>query len=101
VVLAVKAGAVAMPLALVVAVPALAKLPLAPLAGAVKVTVAPEMTLLKVSFTVACKAVVKAVLTVADCPLPAVAMMVEAGPASLVRAKLAGVTTPSTLAVIV
>ena len=45
--------------------------PLAPLvAGAVKVTVAPETGLAKASVTWAMSGLVKAVLTVADCPAP-------------------------------
>jgi hypothetical protein len=79
--LAVNAGAVATPLLLVVAValatPA-AKLPLGPLAGAVNVTIAPLTGLLFASFTVACSAVANAVLTVALCGVPAVAVMLAA-----------------------
>jgi hypothetical protein len=78
---AVNADAVATPLllviAVVVAVP-LAKVPLAPLAGAVKVTVTLATTFPETSFTVACSAIAKAVEIVADCPLPVVAA-IEAG----------------------
>jgi hypothetical protein len=99
--LAVNAGAVATPLLLVVAVtlaPVPAKLPLAPFAGAVNVTVTPLTALLLASFTVVCSAVRNAVLTVALCGVPAVAVMLAAAPAVLVRLKLAGLT-PETLAV--
>jgi hypothetical protein len=51
--LAVKAGAIATPFALVVAVAAPAKLALAPLAGTANVTVTPLIGLLLPSFTVA------------------------------------------------
>jgi hypothetical protein len=99
--LAVNAVAVATPLLLVVAV-AVAKppnVPLAPLAGAVNVTTTPLTGLLLVSFTVAWSAVANAVLTVALCGVPAVAVMLAGVPAVLVRLKLAGVATPETLAV--
>jgi hypothetical protein len=99
--LAVNAVAVATPLLLVVAV-AVAELPnfpLAPLAGAVKVTTTPLTGLLPASLTVACSAVANAVLTVALCGVPAEAVMLAAVPAVFVRLKLAGVATPETLAV--
>jgi hypothetical protein len=94
--LAVNTAAVATPLALVTAVFAPpANVPLAPVcAGAVNVTVTPETGLLLASFTVACKAMVNAVLIVAVCGVPAVAVMLPAGPAVLVRAKLATVAIP-------
>src|SRR6202043_1308098 len=96
--LAVNTTEVATPLALVTAVfvpPA--NVPLAPVcAGAVNVTVTPETGLLPASFTVACSAVLKAVLIVAVCGVPAVAVTLVAGPALLVRAKLAAVATPDT-----
>src|SRR5258706_29502 len=72
--LAVKVVAVATPCAFVVAVftpPANA--PLAPLAGAIKVTVAPFTGLFPESFTVAWNGVANAVLIVALCGVPAVA----------------------------
>jgi len=99
--LAVNADAVATPLLLVVAVAVAEppKVPLAPLPGAVNVTTAPLTGLLLASFTVACSAVANAVLTVALCGVPAVAVMLAAVPAVLVRLKLAGVATPDTLAV--
>ena len=64
-----------------------AKVPLAPLAGAVKVTVAPDTGLLKASITVTARFVAKAVLTVAVCGVPAVAATEAGGPALLVRPK--------------
>jgi hypothetical protein len=86
-VLAVKAGAVAIPLLFVVAL-AVAdplKLPLAPLPGAVNVTVTPLTALPPESFTVACKAVAKVVPSVALWGVPEVAVMLVAAPAVLVR----------------
>src|SRR6266478_4552558 len=99
-VLAVNTAAVATPLALVTAVFALpANVPLAPVcAGAVNVTVTPEIGLLLASFTAACNAVVNAVLMVALCGVPAVAVIAAAGPAVLVRTKFAAVATPETVA---
>src|SRR5580765_1598830 len=76
--LAVSIGAVATPLLLVTAV-AVAdplKRALAPLVGAVKVTVTPAIGLLLASRTVACRAVAKVLLTAALCGVPAVAAMV-------------------------
>src|SRR5712671_1528171 len=97
-VLAVNVAEVATPLALVTAVFAPpANVPLAPVcAGAVNVTVTPETGLLLTSFTVACNAVVNAVLTLAFCGVPPVALIAAADPALLVRAKLAAVATPDT-----
>ncbi len=101
--MAVKAGAVATPLALVVAVAVAEppKVPLAPPAGAVKVTVAPLTGLPPASFTVACSAVANTVLTAALWGVPALAAMLAAAPALLVRLKLADVATPATDAVTV
>ncbi len=97
-----KTAAVATPEAFVVAVATPpANVPLAPLPGAAKVTVAPLTGLLKESFTVACSWVPKAVLTAALCGVPAVAVMLAAAPAKLVNEKLAGVETPETEAVTV
>ena len=93
---------VATPLALVVAVfTPPAKVPLAPVVGAVNVTVTPLTGLLPASFTVACSEVAKAVLIVALCGVPAVAAMLAGGPGVLVNAKFAGVATPATAAVTV
>jgi hypothetical protein len=78
----VKTAAVATPLAFVVAVfTPLAKVPLAPLPGAVNVTVTALTRLLKASFAVACKFVAKAVFTVVLCGVPAVAVIEAAVPA--------------------
>ena len=69
--LAVNTTDVATPLALVVAVfTPPAKVPLAPVVGAVNVTVTPLTGLLPASFTVACSEVAKAVLIVALCGVP-------------------------------
>ena len=98
--LAVKMGAVATPCALLVAVfipPA--KVPLAPLVGAANVTVTPFTGLFDASLTVACSCAANAVLTVALCGVPAVAVMLEGAPARLVREKFAGVEMPVTDAV--
>src|SRR5579864_2019801 len=96
--LAVNAAEVATPLALVTAVlTPPANVPLAPVcAGAVNVTVTPLSGLLPASFTVACSVLVNAVLTVALCGVPAVAVTLPAAPAVLVRTKLAAVATPDT-----
>ena len=100
--LAVKTGAVATPSEFVVAVfTPPAKVPLAPLDGAVNVTVTLLTGLFPASFTVACSCVVKAVLIVALCGVPAVAVMLAAVPVKLVREKFAGVPTPETEAVTV
>lgn len=99
------ADAVATPPVLVVAVVVaepLAKVPLAPLDGAVKVTVALGTTLPEASLTVACSAVAKAVDTVADCPPPAVTVIDAGGPAgaaAFVRLKVAAAAMPLTEAV--
>src|SRR5215472_6537683 len=100
VVLAVKTAAVATPEAFVVAVlTPPANVPLAPLAGALNVTVTPLTKLPKGSLTVACSCVAKAVFTVALWGVPAVAVMLLAAPARLVSEKLACVPTPVTDAV--
>src|SRR5205085_9291311 len=85
VVFAVKTAAVATPDAFVVVVLTPPEnIPLAPLVGAVNVTVTPLTGLLKESLTVACNWVVNAVLTVALCGVPAVAVMLFAVPAKFV-----------------
>src|SRR6202049_3539491 len=96
--LAVNTAEVATPLAFVVAVfTPPANVPLAPVcAGAVNVTVTPLTGLLPESFTVACSAVVNAVLIVALCGVPPVAVIVPADPVMFVRAKFAAVETPDT-----
>ena len=83
--MAVSAGAVAIPLVFVVAV-AVAdplKAALAPVAGAVKVTVTPLTGLLLASLTVACSGAENAVFTVALCGVPAVAEMLAGDPTVL------------------
>ncbi len=101
-VLAVKAAAVATPSALVVAVfTPPAKVPLAPLAGALKVTVTPDTGLPKASFTVAARFVANAVLTVAVCGVPAVAVIAAGAPARLVSANPGLVVCVPTVAVTV
>jgi hypothetical protein len=100
--LAVKTGAVASPEAFVVAVlipPA--KVPLGPLVGAVNVTVKPLTGLLRESLTAACSCTANAVLTVALCGVPAVAVMLAAAPARFVSEKFAGFATLDTEAVTV
>jgi hypothetical protein len=94
--LAVKEGEVATPEALVftlavVAPPA--NVPLAPEAGAVKVTVAAETRLPPESFTVTISGLLKRLLTCALWPPPDVAMMVAAAPGVFVSAKEAGLDT--------
>jgi hypothetical protein len=81
---------VAIPLALVLAVVVSdpLKLALAPLAGAEKVTVTPLTGLLLASFTVACSAVVKPVLTDALCAVPAVALMLPVAGLPAFRARM-------------
>ena len=96
--MAVNTVEVATPLALVVAVLLPAKLPLAPDAGAVNVTVTPCTGLPPLSFTVATSGAANAVLMAALCGVPLLAVIVAAVPAALVSAKLAGVLTPATLA---
>ena len=64
-----------------------AKAPLAPLAGALNVTVAPDTGLPKASFTTAASRWAKAVFTVAVCGVPLAVDMEAAPPAWLVSAK--------------
>jgi hypothetical protein len=76
VLLAVKVEAVATPLlvvAVVVAVP-LAKVPLAPVDGAVKVTVTFDTRFPEASLTVTCSGVANGAVPADDCALPAVAV---------------------------
>jgi len=96
VLLAVNAAAVATPLAFVVAVfTPPAKVPLAPLPGAAKVTVTPFTGLLLASRTVACSAVAKAVLIAALWGVPAVAVIVAGGPVTVKLTPL--LATPPTV----
>ena len=102
--LAVKICEVAMPLELVVSVSvtagvAVANRPLAPVAGAVKVTETPLATGVPLEVTVAANGFANAVLTVALCPAPPVAVMAMVGAAVFVKAKLAGVVAPDAKAV--
>jgi hypothetical protein len=94
-------GAVAMPLAFVVAVAVDDPLnaPPGPEVGAVNVTMTPLTGLPAASSTVACKAVAKAVPAGLVCALPPVAAILAAAPGRLVSAKLAGVETPAAVAV--
>ena len=95
---AVGATVVATPLALVTAVVVLdpPNVALAPLAGAVNVTVTPATGLPPLS-TVACSPAPNAVVTFALCGVPAVAATVG-GSAVFVSAKLPVVAPPLTLA---
>ena len=90
-------GAVATPTELVVAVVVTM---LAPLAGPLNVTTAPDTRLPTESFTVTTKGLVKAVLIVALCPVPLFAVIVAGTPAPLVMEKVAEVA-PVTEAVMV
>src|SRR5216683_2852713 len=97
---AVNVAEVATPLALLVAVfTPPAKVPLAPLPGAVNVTTTPLTGLFPASVTVATKSAVNAVLIAALCPEPLVTTTLAAGPTVFVSEKLAGVATPATDAV--
>ena len=89
--MAVKVGAVAIPVVPVNAVTVTAppKVPLAPPVGAAKVTVAPLTGLLFESFTVACRGVANAVPTVAFCGVPPVALMEIVAGAVFVRLNVA------------
>ena len=99
---AVKTAEVATPLAFVVAVfTPPAKVPLAPLVGAVKVTSTPLTGLFPASVTVATNGAVNAVLIGALCPEPLVTTTLAAGPTLFVSEKFAEVATPVTEAVTV
>src|ERR1700674_1865022 len=100
--LAVTAEAVATPLVLVTAVVVampLANMPLAPLAGAVKVTVAFGTKFRETSSTTARSAVANGVETLADWPPPPAATIEAGALVVLVRLKGAGAVTPGTEAV--
>ena len=87
--------AVATPFAPVVTVGELVNVPLGPVAGgAVNVTLAPEIGLLKASRTNAANGVANAVLTVALCGVPENVVILAGGPAVLARVKLTGCKTP-------
>jgi hypothetical protein len=76
-----------------------AKVPLAPFDGAVNVTLTLDTKFPDASFTIACNAVANAVVIVADCPPPVVAVTEAGAPGLLVRLKLALALTPPTDAV--
>jgi hypothetical protein len=78
-----------------------AKVPLAPDAGAVNVTDAPLTGFESLSTTVATRGAANAAPTTALCPDPLVGVIDAAAPAVLVRLKLAVVDTPATDAVTV
>src|SRR5450755_986185 len=96
-------GADAIPEALVattMVVVLLLKSPEDPAAGAVNVTFTPGTGLLPMSRTVTASGLAKAVLMVALCGVvPALAVIDAGAPTVLVRLNVAGVTTPTTLAV--
>ena len=89
--LAVKVFEVATPLALVVAVLPPVNVPLAPLAGGVNVTTTPLTGFPPLSVTVATNGAANAVLIVALCPEPLVAVTFAAVPALFVSEKFAEV----------
>jgi hypothetical protein len=84
----------AWPVAPVVSVVKMPSVPLAPLPGAVNVTLAPDTALPKLSVTVATKALPNAVFTVVLWPEPDVTAMFAAAPATFVSLKVAAVLTP-------
>jgi hypothetical protein len=75
--------------------------PLAPEAGAVKVTTTPATAFPVESLTLATIFAAKAVLTCALWGVPAAAVTLAADPDVFVSAKVAGVATPGTVALIV
>lgn len=75
-----------------------AKLPLAPVVGAWKVTTAPLTGFPPASVTFATSGAANAVLICALCGVPLFAAIANASPVRLVSAKAAGVATPVTLA---
>src|SRR5271163_954189 len=97
--LAVNTAEVATPEALVIAVfTPPANVPLAPLPGAVNVTVTPLTALPPASLTVATNGAAKAVLMAVFWGVPLVAVIAAAAPALFVSAKFAAVATPVTVA---
>jgi hypothetical protein len=102
---AVNAAEAATPLALLIAVvtlvPLSANVPLAPVDGAVKVTVAPLIRFWPLSTTVTTSGAGNMALMGALCGVPLVAVIATGAPAVLVRLKLASVGTPGTAAVTV
>src|SRR5690349_15615918 len=89
---------VATPDASVTAVFPPVKVARAPLGGTVNVTVTLLTGLLAASRTVATSRFANAVFTVADCGVPLVATIEAAVPGVFVKAKVAGVATPATVA---
>jgi len=73
------------------------KLPLAPVAGAVNTTIAPETPLPPLSFTVAFNAANTALMATL-CGVPEVAVMLAGADARLVRENAADEATPVTVA---
>ena len=88
------------PVLAVVLLAALAKLPDAPVVGAVKVTVVPGTGLPYWSVTLAVRAVVKAVFIAAAWPEPDTAATLAGAPAVFVAEKLVAPVTPAALAAI-
>jgi hypothetical protein len=83
----------------VIVIALLLKFSLAPLDGAVNVTLAPDTALPKVSVTVATKALPNAVFTVVLWPDPDATVILAAVPAVFVSLKVAAVLTPLAAAV--
>jgi len=97
---AVKTAEVATPEALVTAVfTPPANVPLAPLVGALKVTVTLATGLLLASVTITCSCAANAELIVAFCGVPALATMLAGGLPKFVSEKLAEPETPEAVAV--
>jgi hypothetical protein len=99
--LATGTGEIAFPLALVTTFADPPNVALAPLPGAINVTVTPLTGLLFASFTVARRAAGNAVPTTVLCGVPPVAVRLTGVPGVFVRLKLAGVAMPATVAVTV
>jgi hypothetical protein len=96
---AVNVPEVATPDAFVVAMfPPTPKVPLAPLAGGVKVTVAPLTGFPPASFTIASSGAANALLIAPICAVPLVAVVPAGGPSVFVSEKFAVAVTPDTLA---
>ncbi len=85
----------------VAVVPSPAKVPLAPEAGALNMTLAPEIALPLASFTAATNLRLNAAPTFTLCPPPDVAVMLLGAPAVFVKANVAGLETSAVDAVTV